>query len=208
MADIIAITGHRVYPDRSALYLGLDRYHARHYYFGGARGVDSDALEYISRTQPGSSRTVVVPDRVINQPSSSQAIIKRHATRVIELRNTGTDRYMIRNRYMVDHADRTHAFYDFRGRGGTFQTMNYTRSQGKDLTVTPLREFTFNEFEGMTEKQFGTWVKTMKNYKVNLSSIKMIMLRMILEVLHTSVEVFCRSIGYIGCKTLEQLWLR
>ena len=205
--DVVAITGHRVYPDRAAIFRGLDRLHAREYLFGGARGVDSDALEYISRTQPHSVRTVVVPNRVVDQPRSSQVVIRRNATRVIELRNTGADRYMIRNRYMVDHSRRTTAFYDFRGRGGTYNTIQYARSKGKLDVVNPLREFNFDEFRSMSRERFGNWVKEMKGLRVNLSSIKMIIVEMILYVFKMTVEAFISSIGYVGVKSLEKLWL-
>lgn len=206
--DITTITGHRVYPDRAALYRGLDRLHARGYMFGGARGVDSDALEYIARTQPNTVRTVVVPNRLINQPVYARSIIRRHATRVIELRNAGADRYMIRNRYMVDNSRRTTAFYDFRGRGGTYQTIQYARSKGKLDVVNTLRDFDVDEFKSMSRERFGNWVKEMKAYRVNLSSIKMIIIEMILYVFHMTIQAFCSSIGYVGVKSLESLWLR
>lgn len=204
--DIIAITGHRDYPDRAALYRGLDQVQAKHYYFGGARGTDSDALEYISRTQPGSIRTVVVPNRVIDQPASARAIIKQHATEVIELRNTGPDRYMIRNRFMVDHSTRTHAFYDYRGRGGTFNTIEYARSQNKLGRVYSLREFNFDEFRGQSPERFFETIKQMKDYKLNLSAMKMIIIQMIIEVFHKTIEAFFRMFGYIGVKSIEQFW--
>lgn len=204
--DIITITGHRDYPDRAALYRGLDRYQARHYYFGGARGVDSDALEYLARTQPRSIRTVVVPNRLIDQPLSSQAITRRYATEIIELRNTGPDRYMIRNNYMVDRSTRVRAFYDFRGYGGTKNTMDYALKEGKPLSVQPLREFSFKEFTSMKKEEFQDWVLRMKELKVDLPSIKKIILRVILEILGMTVQTFIQSLGFIGVKSLEALW--
>ena len=204
--DSIAITGHRVYPDRAALYRGLDNLHAKQYYFGGARGVDSDALEYISKTQPGSIRTVVVPNRVVDQPLHARAIIKNHATNVIELRNSGPDRYFIRNRYMVNHSDKTVAFYDFRGRGGTLQTMNYASSKGKLLTTNSMVEFDQNKILNVNKNQARAWINDMREKKVNLSSIKMLVIQLILNVLETTVQVFIESLGYIGVKTLEALW--
>lgn len=206
--DIIAITGHRVYQDPAALYRGLDQLSARQYYFGGARGVDSDALEYIARTQPGSVRTVVVPNRVIDQPISSQAIIKRHATEVIELRNTGPDRYMIRNRYMVDKSTRVNAFYDYRGRGGTFNTIEYARAEGKLGEVTDLNDFDYEYYRDMSEYEFHSTLNQMKDYNVPLSAVKMLILNMIIEVFHKTVEAFFKGFGYIGIMTIEQFWSR
>lgn len=203
---IVAITGHRDYPDRAALYRGLDNMHARQYYFGGARGVDSDALEYISRTQPHSIRTVVVPNRLINQPASARAQIKKYATNVIELRNSGPDRYMIRNRFMVDKAHRTNAFYDFRGKGGTYNTIEYARVKGKLGTVNSLREFKVDEFKGMSRQEFHGTLKQMKRYKVGLSGFKMIVLEIIKNIYQVTIHEFFLSLGYSNIYTLEQFW--
>ncbi len=212
MADyddgIIAITGHRDYPDRAALYRGLDGMNARQYYFGGARGIDTDALEYISRTQPGSVRTVVVPNRLSDQPLTAQGIIKRYSTNVIELKNTGPDRYMIRNRYMVNHSNKTNAFYDFRGRGGTFNTIEYAREKGKLGVVTNMRKYDVNEYRNMSKVKFHGMLKEMKRLKLNLSAIKMLILKIIIEVFKMTVQAFFKGLGYVGVKTIEQFWQR
>jgi len=206
--EIIAITGHRVYGDPGALYRGLDTLNAKEYYIGGAKGIDTDALEYLSKTQPLADQTVVVPNRVINQPASSQVIIRQHATRVIELKNTGLDRYQIRNEYMVNHSDRTVAFYDFRGKGGTYNTINYSHIKNKDVTIFPLREFDVAEFESMYFSSFKDWVKNMKHLKINLSSIKMIIIKTIENNFSMTVNEFTESMGYSHVNTLEELWLR
>ena len=205
-AEIIGITGNRVYPDRAGLYRGLDRLKSRHYIFGGARGVDSDALDYISRTQPGSERTVVVPNRLVDQPVSTRSITTKNATRVIELRNSGPDRYMIRNRYIVDKSQRTVAFYDYRGYGGTYNTIEYARTNDKLETVFSLRNYDINELKGMTKEELGRWVNEMRYYKVELSSIKTMLLQMIIDVFRMTVEGFLKTLGYVGFKTLEQFW--
>jgi len=205
---IIAITGHRVYPDRAALYRGLDRMAAKHYYFGGALGVDSDALEYISRTQPHSVRTVVVPNRLIDQPTLARAQIKRYATNVIELKNTGPDRFMIRNRFMVDRSTKVNAFYDFRGRGGTYNTIEYSRAKGKLGTVNSLREFKVEEFKDVPKEQFHNTLKQMKRYKVGVSGLKMILLEIIRNIYQVSIHEFFLSLGYSNINTIEQFWQR
>lgn len=204
--DSITITGHRDYPDRAALYRGLDKLSANQYYFGGARGVDSDALEYISKTQPGSIRTVVVPNRVIDQPVVARETIRNHATNVIELRNSGPERYFIRNRYMVDNSQKTVSFYDFRGRGGTLQTMNYAQNKGKLLTTNPLVEFDQNKILNVNNTKARSWINDMRLKKVNLSSIKMLIIQLILKVIHTTIELFAQTLGFIGVKTIEALW--
>jgi len=172
MSEIIAITGHREYPDPAALYRGLNQLKADHYMFGGARGIDSDALEYLARTQPSSIRTVVVPNRLIDQPGEAQVIIKRHATNVIELHNTGPDRYFIRNKYLVDNSTRVQAFYDFREHGGTYQTINYANNRGKPVDIWRLYTSDLNEFLELTETEFWEFLKTMRSSNVNISSVK------------------------------------
>ena len=207
VSDTIAITGHRVYPDRAALYRGLNSLRAREYIFGGARGVDSDALQYLSRTQPRSVRTVIVPNKLINQPASARAMITKNSTRLIELKNTGPDRFMIRNRNMVDRSTHLRAFYDFRGRGGTYNTIQYAKSKGKSFDVWSMKEFNINKFMQMKRAEFVNWFNHMKSLKVNLSALKTMIMQFILFVLQTTVELFLRSLGYVGVKTLEKAWL-
>lgn len=134
MPDTVAFTGNRVYQDRAALYRGLDGIKADKWYFGGARGADTDALEYITKTQPLSTRVVVVPNQVIDQPRIAQAGIKRDATQIIELRNTGPGRYQFRNQYMVDRSQEVVAFTDGRSTGGTANTIRYAESKGVKVT--------------------------------------------------------------------------
>jgi len=204
--DTIAITGNREYADPAALYRGLDKYGARQYYFGGARGVDTDALRYISETQPQSIRTVVVPNRLTDQTGIAQEAIKRHATNIIELKNAGPDRYQLRNKFMVDKADKTVGFYDYRGRGGTYQTINYARSQGKLLEVNPLVSFNRDDIMSLHHDEQVDWIKKMREFKTDLKAIKGIVLDIIIKNLGMSVSDFCESIGYPGCSSLEVLW--
>jgi len=203
-ADVIAITGHRVYPDPANLYRGLDGLKAREYLFGGARGVDSDGLKYMARTQPGSIRTVVVPNRLIDQPLVTQPITKTYATRVIELGNTGANRYQLRNQYIVDHSDRLRAFYDFRGRGGTLNTIDYARSQGKSFDVYPLNDFDKNTIMSMNEKDFNLWVTKMRGMKVRLSAVKSIITSYIQQAGQTKLGYWFPEI--IPGQNLEKIW--
>lgn len=204
--DSITITGHRVYPDRAALYRGLDRISARQYFLGGAQGVDNDALKYLSESQPGALKTVVVPNRVIDQPLLSRVAIEKYATRVVELRNTEPGRYAIRNRFMVDQSKKTVGFYDFRGRGGTFQTINYALNKGKLLEVNPLVEFDVGKILARSPGQQLNWIKRMKNFKTNLSGVKGIILQIMKNTFRTNVQGIAEKLGYYGVKSLEQLW--
>jgi len=179
--DVIAITGHRDYPDRAALYRGLDNLRANEYIFGGARGVDSDALEYIKKTQPRSLRTVVVPDRVINQPAYAREMIRKNAIRVIELRNTGPDRFQIRNRYMVDRSSHVRAFYDFRGSGGTYNTIQYARRTGKPFSVQPMFNSDLNHFMRMSPEDFKEFVERAHEFEVPFLSIKGLIMNYLIQ---------------------------
>jgi len=203
--QIITITGHRIYEDPAALYRGLDQLQAKQYYFGGARGVDTDALKYISNTQPGSIRSVVVPNRLIDQPLESIRVINNYATEIIELKNTGPDRYMIRNKYMVDRSTRIEAFYDFRGHGGTFNTIRYSEATGKPFNVNPLVEFRYNDYMEMSELSFKNWVQMMKKLHVNVSAVKGIILNYIQNILNTTIHDFATDIGCYGCNSIEQM---
>jgi hypothetical protein len=172
MDEIIALSGHRDYPDRASFFRGLDNLSAKEYTFGGARGFDTDALEYIARTQPRSLRTVVVPNRLIDQPRYTITITEKYSTRVIELKNTGLDRYMIRNRYMVDRSTHLRAFYDNRGHGGTYNTIEYARSTGKSYDVWPINNLDQDYYMNMSERRFRSEIENWRSHKVNLSAVK------------------------------------
>lgn len=205
-SDIIALTGHRDYPDRAAMFRGLDRLRAKEYILGGARGFDSDALEYLGKTQPGSKRTVMVPNRLSNQPVSTRAITRKWSTNLVELRNSGYNRYRVRNEAMVNKSTHVRAFYDFRGSGGTYNTIKYAQKSGKSMDVWSMKNFNQDEIMKKSPSQFKSWLGNMKGMKVNLSALKRLIIQFILEVLHQTVQDFLNTLGYIGLKSLEALW--
>lgn len=168
----IAFTGNRDYSDRAALYRGLDDLKADRYYFGGARGADTDALEYISKTQPLSERIVVVPNRLEDQPATAQAVIRDHASFVIELKNEGPGRFQARNMYMVDRADQVVAFTDGRESGGTYNTIQYAKSQGKAVEIINYYDFDVNEIYDMTEEELVEWIDECRNREITMSTVK------------------------------------
>lgn len=204
--DSIAITGNRDYADPAALFRGLDRIGARQYYFGGARGIDTDALKYIQQTQPGAIRTVVVPNTLAEQPVAARDAIRQHATNVIELKNSGPKRYQLRNQYMVNKADKTVGFYDYSGKGGTYNTINYAESKGKLHQVNPLVKFNEREILSRSPVEQRKWINDMRRLKTELRAIKGIILKIISERLAITVSEYFTAMGYPGCKTLEQYW--
>lgn len=165
-SDIIAITGHRDYGDPAALFRGLDQLRAREYVFGGARGTDTDALNYLAKTQPGVRRTVVVPDRVQHQPAAARRSIGLHADQVIEMRNKGANRYQLRNEYMVRRSTHVRAFYDGRGRGGTYNTIEYARRTGKPLSITDINTRDINEIIERSPEEFKDHLRKLRKHGV------------------------------------------
>lgn len=145
---------------------------AERYFFGGARGADTDALEYVSRTQPATERIVVVPNRLEDQPIAAQAVIRQNATKVIELGNHGPDRYQIRNQYMVDHADRVVAFTDGRKTGGTFNTVQYANAQGKSVEFIQWLNFDVNVIMAKNEAELVQWLQECELNKVPKLAVK------------------------------------
>jgi len=178
-ADVIAISGHRDGYARSELFRGLDGLRAKEYVFGGARGVDTEALEYMGRTQPGAVRTVIVPNEVRHQPAEAQAAIRAWANEVMELRNAGPDRYHIRNMAMIDRSDRLEAFYDFRGHGGTRNAIEYARSVGKDFGVTPVQPLDLGGFTARSEADVWEYAQQLQDAHVQRYNAKAILLAML-----------------------------
>jgi hypothetical protein len=172
ITNVIGITGNRDYPDRAGLFRGLDRLKANRYYLGGARGADTDALEYLGKTQPASTRTVVVPNTLAAQPVSTQGTTARYATEVIELNNTGPDRFQIRNRYIVDHSDRVAAFTDGRKSGGTYNTIRYAELKGVPVDIQPLVSMDKNVILAKGNDDFLIWMEQAEKAKIPRMAIK------------------------------------
>lgn len=204
VSDIIAISGHRDYPDPGAFYKGLDTMKAREYVFGGARGADTNALKYMARTQPNALRTVVVPNRVMDQPYEARAAIRLHGQKVIELRNTGAGRYQIRNQFMVDRSTHTRAFYDHRGYGGTYNTIRYAKLSGKSYDIWSMSKVDQAEFMLKSKDEFDTWLARNKDLKVNLDSCKGFAVAYIKQNLGMGVQAYLRSLGREDENTLEE----
>jgi len=149
---------------------------------------------------------VVVPNRLINQPAYARQIIRRHANHIIELKNTGPDRFYIRNRYMIDRSDHLRAFYDFRGRGGTHQGIEYARRSGKSYDVWALNRFDKNEIMAMNETRFRGWMGKMRRLRVNLRCLKGIIIQYMHNVGHTALAYWFPELAWQANPTLESIW--
>lgn len=104
--------------------------------FGGARGGDSVALRAAlnSRVEYRPKLIVVVPNTLSEQPHETK-IISAQADEVIELLETGQDRYKIRNQYIVDNATKMVAFWNGSYRSGTNQTIRLAKAADKQPEV-------------------------------------------------------------------------
>ncbi|MER6531424.1 hypothetical protein [Streptomyces sp. NPDC001508] len=139
-------TNHRVlaeYANLFATYLGPFSPDA-HFYIGGAKGIDSLALLWLAGNTTA-DLTVVVPGTVEQQPAEARQAIVRVRDRIreiIELRapELRSPAYHARNRWMVDHSSMTIGFpkSDALPTSGTWQTLNYTRHQGKPHLIVPV----------------------------------------------------------------------
>jgi predicted Rossmann fold nucleotide-binding protein DprA/Smf involved in DNA uptake len=150
----VAITGTRSIGDAPvdelaeafSAYLGPFAGSSAHFYVGGASGVDTAALQWLAANTEA-TLTVVVPCRIVDQPSGSAQVIERlqgegRLADVVEMGATllGKQAYHARNRWMVDRADIVIGFPrgDESAGGGTWYTLNYAAEQGKVRLVVPL----------------------------------------------------------------------
>ncbi|WP_234047070.1 DNA-processing protein DprA [Streptomyces adelaidensis] len=117
--------------------------HETHFYIGGAKGIDSLSLLWLAGNT-AADLTVVVPCTTSHQPAEARQAIARTRDRIkeiVELRapEPKTPAYHARNRWMVDHASMTIGFpHHVEESSGTWQTLNYTRDQGKPRLIVPV----------------------------------------------------------------------
>ncbi|ARX85193.1 MULTISPECIES: LOG family protein [Streptomyces] len=148
---VVAVTGTRdtghlrpdAYAELFRSYLGPFATRDARFYVGGAKGIDSMSLIWLAGNTPAAI-TVVVPGRVDQQPDEARQAIARTRDRieeVVELRapELKTPAYHARNRWMVDRAGMTIGFpHHSEESSGTWQTLNYTRDQGKPRLIVPV----------------------------------------------------------------------
>ncbi|WP_030680181.1 DNA-processing protein DprA [Streptomyces sp. NRRL B-1347] len=139
-------TGHRSlaeYADLFRDYLGPFASPGAHFYIGGAKGVDSMSLIWLAGNT-SAAITVVVPGRVDQQPAEARQAIARARDRIreiVELRASElkAPAYHARNRWMVDRASMTIGYpHHAEESSGTWQTLDYTRDQGKPRLIVPV----------------------------------------------------------------------
>lgn len=138
-------TGHRPLTEYGLLfadYLGPFADNT-HFFIGGARGIDSLTLLWLTGNT-AADITIVVPGTVDQQPAEAQRAIARTCDRIseiVELRaaELKAPAYHARNRWMVDHAQMTIGFpHSSEPSSGTWQTLTYTADQGKPRLIVPV----------------------------------------------------------------------
>ncbi|OKI00223.1 hypothetical protein A6A06_24030 [Streptomyces sp. CB02923] len=155
MPGSITITGTRStehHPDQwygtaFCTYLAPFAIPRAHFFIGGAKGIDSLALLWLA-AHARSAITVVVPVTVTQQPEEARHAIelcRSRITEVVELRapELHSTTYHARNRWMVDRSDLTIGFplegpHETGRNTGTWQTLDYTASQGKPRLIVPI----------------------------------------------------------------------
>jgi hypothetical protein len=116
------------------------------FYVGGAVGIDSLALRWLTE-RSRAAITVVVPATVADQPDDARSEISAASRagrlrEVIELRHPrfpAPEAYHVRNRWMVDHSEFLIAFP--RGTdstSGTWQAVDYAAASAKPRLIVPL----------------------------------------------------------------------
>lgn len=142
-------TGHRQaaeYDEVFAQYLAPFAGGRTRFYLGGASGIDSLALLWLTE-HTSAEITVVVPSTVSAQPEDACAAIstacdRGRLTELVELRQEGhpsAKAYHFRNRWMVDRSEFVIAFPHGEDRTrGTWYTAGYAADQGKPRLIVPI----------------------------------------------------------------------
>jgi hypothetical protein len=114
------------------------------FYLGGAVGIDSLALLWLT-TETESILSVVVPATLVDQPADAQQAVaaareQGRLDELVELHGEArTEGYHARNGWMVDRSDFVIGFpFGTEPFGGTGYTLSYAASQGKPRLVVPV----------------------------------------------------------------------
>lgn len=109
--------------------------------FGGARGVDTLALQAAHATGGNCRLVVVVPGRLHEQPSCARDAAERYAHHIVELRQRlCRDAFLRRNVRLVEGVDLLAAFPDQQGRGGTGHAMREAQRRRIRVQTTIVRK--------------------------------------------------------------------
>jgi hypothetical protein len=140
-------TGHRPFEEYRYLfeeYLAPFALDGVQFYLGGAKGIDSLALLWLTR-ETRVRLTVAVPARLADQPVDARQAVAaaKDADRLDELVELGgplaTPGYHARNRWMVDRSEMVIGFpRTGTTAGGTYYTLDYAAKLDKPRMVLPV----------------------------------------------------------------------
>ncbi len=149
---IIAITGIRdLHLDshqivESVIFAYVKAFPDAHFYFGGARGVDTIALA-VAHFYDAHCK-VIVPFTVSDQPVEAADTIRKCAHEVREMKlPQGRRAYLMRNDALIYPADLVLGFTDVKLEGGTHHAMTLARKQDKTLVGVLVKNKHFDPLE-------------------------------------------------------------
>ncbi len=149
---IIAITGIRdIHLDshqivESVIFAYVKAFPEAHFYFGGARGVDTIALEVAH--EGGAFCKVIVPFTVGDQPTEAADTIRKCAREIREMKLPhGRRAFLMRNEALIHPADLVLGFTDVKLEGGTHHAMTLARKQDKTLVGVLVKNRHFDPLE-------------------------------------------------------------
>lgn len=143
----VMVTGHRHMTNRKIIAAAV-RSCARAlgephgWVFGGALGVDTIALEEVTRAGVAAHTIVVLPNTLAHAPVASRAAIEACRPTIIELHMDPSNRasYLRRNDYMLDMSRHVLAFYDGDPRSGTGYTVRRAEQLGLNVIMARLEK--------------------------------------------------------------------
>ena len=147
---VVGITGHRdLIPGdlakiRAAMKALLANVSVDEIWFGGATGVDTEALRAALEFRVGRrpKLVVILPDTLLRQPYQTHSVT-RQADSIIELKRaiTPDDGYRAfheRNEFIVNHASVLVAFWSGVGKSGTASTVTYAKKTKLPVKIIPI----------------------------------------------------------------------
>ncbi len=150
----IAVTGRRYPTPRSILLIRqamsqvVANPEVTDVYFGGAFGVDTEALNMAARyVRGGRVKLHAILPGVLQDLGDHQKAALDLADTVTELAGdmststAATLSFLARNRHLVDCSDKVLAFWDNKKEGGTWHAIEYARKTGKEVKPLLLQAY-------------------------------------------------------------------
>lgn len=144
------VTGHRDIPPNQLEFVEKSLSHEiraaidegiTHFIFGGADGTDLLFARLVTEfQQQGFPLTLeaVIPYANRLKNSALKPLLSSCSQVTVTAKDYSAGCFFARNREMVQKSARVLAVYDGRQRGGTFFTLHYARSMGRDLRIIHL----------------------------------------------------------------------